>query len=244
MKRKSYVVTAVLVTGLAVGAVVGPELRTTPASAQTLPSTPTSSAAPSGTMWNTFLDKLAGTLNIQRSALDSAITTAGTSTVDEAVQQGSLTQVQADALKARIQAGDIGAFHGGRGGKLGGARMGGVQQAMRDAAANVLGITTIELTTQLRSGQTLAQIAQANGTTEQAVVTAALAAAKIQLDQAVAAGTLTQAQADTVYSALQQHGSNVLLHGGRGHGGRGRWGAPTTPQASPVPSTSSSGTGA
>jgi hypothetical protein len=220
-----------------VGTVVGPELRSTPASAQTLPATPTPTGTSTSNVWNTFLDKLAGTLNIQRSALDSAITTAGTSTVDEAVQQGSLTQAQADALKARIRAGDFGVLRGGRGGKLGGARIAELHEAMRNASAQALGITTDALTTQLRSGQTLAQIAQANGKTEQAVIDAVLAAAKTQLDQAVTAGTLTRAQADNVYAELQQRGSNLLLGGGRGHGGRGRGFAPTSPQASPAPST-------
>jgi hypothetical protein len=62
---------------------------------------------------------------------------------------------------------------------------------MIEAAAQKLGITTTELLTQLRSGQTLTQIAQAKGTTEQAIIDAALAAAKTCLSQAVTNGDLT-----------------------------------------------------
>lgn len=55
----------------------------------------------------------------------------------------------------------------------GSSRLAGVRQAMLTAADTTLGITADELTTQLRSGQTLAQIAQANGRTEQDVIRAA-----------------------------------------------------------------------
>lgn len=230
MQRRSIVVTAALVAGLALGIMFGPALRGSTASAQTQPSAQSTLSTPGGTLWNSFLDKLAAALNIQRSALDSAITSAGNSTADEAVQQGTLTQAQAGALKARIQAGDLGALFGGRGPR-GGPKNDAVRQAMLDAAAQTLGITADELKTQLRGGQTLAQLAQARGTTEQAVASAALAAAKTQLDQQVAAGALTQAQADAIYAQLQQQGSNLFTPRGHGPGNRVRPGAPASPQA-------------
>jgi hypothetical protein len=231
MQRRSIIIAAALVAGLALGIIVGPTVGSSLASAQTQPPAQTQSTAPGGTLRNLFLDKLAAALNIQRSALDSAITSAGSSTADAAVQQGTLTQAQADALKARIQAGDLGALFGGRGGPGGGRQLDGVKQAMLDAAARTLNITTAELQTQLRSGQTLAQLAQAHGTTEQAVISSALAAAKTQLDQAVSGGTLTQTQADAIYAQLQQQGANLLTPRGHGFGGRGGRGAPTNPQA-------------
>lgn len=258
MQRKSFVIMAALVLGLALGVAFRPALVGVSASAQT-PS-PTPSAAPSqaaspaqaqpnatGTaLRDLFLDQLASALGIQRSALDSAITTAGNNTADAAVQQGTLTQAQADTLKQRVQAGDLGSFFGGRGGGRGfggGPQLAGVQQAMLDAAAKALNLTTDELKTQLRSGQTLAQLAQANNTTEQAVTNAALAAAKTQLDQAVANGTLTQAQADAAYAEIQQRGLMLKGPGGHGRGGRGQGGTPTDPAtpstpASPAPSSS------
>jgi len=85
------------------------------------------------------------------------------------VQQGCLTQAQADALKARLAAGDPGALWSGRGGGSKGRRsLGGVQQAMLEAAAQALNLSVSEFRSQLRSGQTLAQLAQANNTTAQA----------------------------------------------------------------------------
>src|SRR5262245_2158614 len=107
MRRRLIVLTAVLGVGLALGIIAGPTVRGSIASAQTQPPGPPQSSTPSATLWGQFLDKLASTLNIQRPALDSAITSAGSSTLDTMVQQGRLTQAQADALKARIQAGDL-----------------------------------------------------------------------------------------------------------------------------------------
>jgi hypothetical protein len=243
MQRRSFVIMAAVVAGLVLGIVFSPAVRGYIARAQTPSPAPTQPASPGDTLWNLFLDNLAEALNIQRSELDSAITSAGTSAADEAVQQGMLTQEQADALKARIRAGEPGLFWGGRGGHggwMGGPFMGSTKQAMLDAAANALSITTDELLAQLRSGQTLDQLAEAHGTTVEAVTDAALAAARTQLDQAVSDGTLTQAQADAIYARLQQQGSQLLLFGGRGrgrhhwHGGRGWPGAPTTPEASTV----------
>ncbi len=245
MQVKTWGIAAAMAVGLGLGIVVGPSLREETASAQTQPPAQTATAVPTkpataNLLRSTFLDQLAAALNIQRSALDSAITSAGTKTADAAVQQGTLTQAQADALKARIQAGDLGALLGGRGGPVlgdgrGAKPLAGVQQALLNAGASALGITTDELRTQLRSGQTLAQLAQSNNTTEQAVISAALAAAKTQLDQAVTAGTLTQAQADAAYAQLQQRGAQLFSLGGRGHGGRGLRSAPVTPQATTTP---------
>ena len=234
MQRKSYVITAALVAGLVLGIIFSPVGGSSTASAQTEP--PAQTASPFDSLRTLFLDKLAAALNIQRSALDSAITSAGTSTVDEAAAQGTLSQAQADDIKARIQAGNIGALWGGHGGRgRGGPRVEGLHEAMFDAAAQTLNITADELRTQLHSGQTLAQLAQAQGTTEVVVTDAALAAAKTKLAEAVTAGTLTQAQADEKYAQLQAAGANILSHGGRGpRGGNRAPGAPVTPEATPT----------
>jgi energy-converting hydrogenase A subunit M len=216
MQRKSIIITMALVLGLALGIIFGPSVRDSIASAQTQTPSQAQAATPGDTLRNLFLDKLAAALNIQRPALNSAITSAGNSTADAAVQQGTLTQAQADALKARIAAGDTGALWGGHGGPggPGGPRLDGVQQAISDATAKALNITTDELKTQLRSRQTLAQLAQAHGTTEQAVITAAVAAAKTPLAQAVTNGTVTQAQADAITARIQA--GDLGLFGGRG----------------------------
>lgn len=235
MRRRSLTMMAAVMAGLTLGVIFAPTLGSSIASAQTQPPA-AQTASPFDSLRTLFLDKLAAALNIQRSALDAAITTAGTSTADEAVTAGTLTQAQADALKADIQAGNLGALWGGHGGRGFGGRgdMLGIRQAMLDAAAKTLTITSDELTTQLSGGQTIAQLAAAHNTTEQAVVDAALAAAKTKLAEAVTAGTITQAQADAQYAHLQQEGADLFSHRGpRGeHGPRpDDSAAPATPAA-------------
>lgn len=241
MRRRSFIITLAMVAGLALGVVAGPALRGAVVSAQTQPQA--QKAGPLAGLRDTFLNKLAAALGIGRPALDSAVKDAASQTADEAVKQGQLSQAQADQLKQRIQQGQFDGFWGGHEGRHGGTALGGVRQAMFDAAAKQLKITPQELMTQLRSGQTLAQLAAAHGTTEQAVVSAATAAAKTQFDAAVKAGQMTQAQADAFYARLQQAGTQIFGHEGRetGERGRGRHGwngqqqsapqAPAAPQA-------------
>ena len=72
------------------------------------------------------------------------------------------------------------------------------------AAAGYLGLSTSQLITKLQSGQTLAQIAQAtSGKSVAGLVAAMTAAQKTELDNAVKAGRLTQAQADSLSAALK-----------------------------------------
>lgn len=221
MNRFRLLTIGLIVLGIVIGIAIAPLFVATPASAQS------TSVSTSTTLWNEFLDQLAATLNIQRATLDSAIQTAGTKTIDNAVQQGTLTQAQGDALKARLQAGDVGVLWGrGRGKGPGKTALVNVRQAMFNAAAQKLGITASDLLIQLRSGQTMAQIAQAKGVAEQDVINAALAAAKTQLSQEVTNGNLTQAQADAIYAQLEQKGSQLFTLRGRGHGW---WLAPVTP---------------
>ncbi|MCS6841743.1 MAG: hypothetical protein NZ699_07570 [Roseiflexus sp.] len=234
MKLARFLTIGAIALGLVLGIAIGPLFSATTASAQSSSQT----TYPGASLWNDFLDQLAAALNIQRATLDSAIQTAGARAIDNAVQQGTLTQAQGNALKARLQAGDIGVLWGrGRGKGPGMQALANVRQAMLDAAAQKLGMTATDLISQLRSGQTLAQIAQSKGVAEQDVINAALAAAKTQLDQAVANGSLTQTQADAIYANLQQKGSLLFTPRGRGFHGRGWWSAPVTPTPSPSSTT-------
>jgi hypothetical protein len=240
MQRRSIIVAAAVVAGLSLGAIVGPSLSGV-ASAQTTPTeTPEPGAGQS--LRELFLDRLAAALGIQRSALDGAIAGAGSDTLDEAVRQGTLTQEQADRIEARLQAGDLGALWGGRGGPGGpggplGAAKGAVHQAMLAAAAGALNTTPEGLLTALRNGDTLAGLASAAGTTQQAVVDAALAAARTALNEAVTAGTLTQEQANATYAQFEQRGADLFAPPGPGgRGGRGfPGGRPATETPAPAP---------
>jgi len=72
------------------------------------------------------------------------------------------------------------------------------------AAADYLGLSTSQLITKLQSGQTLAQIAEAtSGKSVAGLIAAMTAAQKTALENAVKAGRLTQAQADSLSAALK-----------------------------------------
>jgi hypothetical protein len=182
-----------------------------------------------------FIQKLAGNLGVDQAKLEAALKTAGNATVDEALSKQEITKAQADAMKARVQAGDYNFFsRGGPGGKdghdggpnrgpngrgaPGGDRVGGPE--LMDATAKALGLTSEELRTQVQSGKTITEIATAKKVDVKTVQAAVLAAYKTQLEAAVKAGKLTQAQADERLKAAQAN-PNFGLESGRGGPGRG-----------------------
>jgi hypothetical protein len=72
------------------------------------------------------------------------------------------------------------------------------------AAAQYLGIDRSELARDVRSGQTLAQIANAHGKSVSGLQAAMVAAVKMKLDAAVAAGKLTSTREQQVLARVQK----------------------------------------
>ena len=166
----------------------------------------------------------AGQLGISASSLTSALQKAEEDQIDSQVTAGKLTTAQGDAIKAKIAAGTVPlvgvaglgggggrGFGGGPGfgpgfgrgaGGPGGFGHGG--PADLTAAATYLGVTTSVLQTDLEGGQTLAQVATAQGKTVDGLVAALVAAEKTHLDADVAAGKITAAQETTIESTLTQ----------------------------------------
>ncbi|HUQ39969.1 MAG TPA: hypothetical protein VM030_07415 [Acidimicrobiales bacterium] len=92
------------------------------------------------------------------------------------------------------------------------------------AAAKAIGISEADLVTAVKGGQSVAQVAQAHGVTPQAVVDALVAAGKQRLAAAVAAGRITQAQADARGARLAERATRFVNHvrSADDHRGRGR----------------------
>jgi polyhydroxyalkanoate synthesis regulator phasin len=132
-------------------------------------------------------------LGVQPQALNHALRKALENRVDAAVAAGRLTKEQGDALKQRIEAGDVPLFVGP--GIRFGHHIGPFGHGL-DAAASYLGLSVDELRTQLRSGKPVADVARAQGKSGADV--------KQHLDRAVADGRLTQAQADEVLRDVRQ----------------------------------------
>ena len=99
------------------------------------------------------------------------------------VDGGTLTSSQLDAVAAALEAArPMGGGHEGRG--HGGAR-GEKRQEMLTAAADAIGITADELKTAIEGGQTIAQVAEANGKSVQSVIDALVAQATTDLTQRI-----------------------------------------------------------
>jgi hypothetical protein len=130
-------------------------------------------------------------LGVEASELDAALTKALQNQVDAAVADGRLTEEEGAELKERIAAGDVPLVGLGPGGP------GGHGHHVFDlaAAADFLGLTERELRTALHEdGQTLAEVAEAEGKSVDGLVTALVTAARERLDEAVEDGRLTEAQ--------------------------------------------------
>ncbi len=128
------------------------------------------------------------------------------------VADGTITQAQADKVLGAIQAarpakGQRGPGHGG------GQRL--------EAVATALGLTPDEVSTALRGGQTLGQLADREGVSRTEVVDAIMAEVSAHLDAEVASGEHTQAEADAREADIRARTTSGLDQVGPGPGGRG-----------------------
>ncbi len=75
---------------------------------------------------------------------------------------------------------------------------------------DTLGVSKQELRRALQEGATIAELAAAKGVDPKAVEDALVAKATSKLDEAVAAGTITQARADRIEQRLPERASNFV----------------------------------
>jgi hypothetical protein len=200
----------------------------------------------------TFRDTFASELGVSVDGLTEAGKAAANATIDAAVAAGDLDEDRAAALRERIAAHDgtcdgLGPFSRGLGhgfgmgfeqglerglgnGPMGG---GGMRIGGLEAAADALGVDTVDLRAQLAAGASLQEI---SGDTWEDVKAAVLADVQERLDEAVAEG-LDQERADTILEhittwldgggQLDEMGGPAGGMGpgqGRGHGPGGRGG--------------------
>ena len=125
----------------------------------------------------------------------------------------------------------------------------GMHTAVWNALAEKLGLTSAELTTEVNSGKTIAQIADAKGISRADMAAVLESAHKASLTQAVTDGVLTQAQADSMLSQMTgrydwmldnmssaqgqgmmngQRGAGGMMNGQRGTGSCGAYGTNNT----------------
>jgi hypothetical protein len=165
------------------------------------------------------VDDAAQQLGVQPSALSGALKTALSKQVDTAVAAGRLTKDEGDAIKTRIESGELPIFGAGPPHGHFGARG-------LDAAASYLGVTEAQLRSDLEGGKTLADVAQDQGKSVDGLVQALVDDATKKLDAAVSAGRLTQEREQSILSGLKQHITDFVngtheLHGDHGPPGPG-----------------------
>ncbi|HEX3428509.1 MAG TPA: hypothetical protein VHS36_06855, partial [Candidatus Limnocylindrales bacterium] len=185
---KARIAGALIVGGLAGGAILGP-ISTLAASADpsataaaSLATDPSASADPSATT--------TPTVTTAPVATTAPATTAPTGTTAPS------TGTAAPAAGDQDQDG-----HGPGGGR---------NEAVTDTSvvAKAIGISEADLTTALQGGQTVAQVAAAHNVNLQVVIDALVADGQAELDAAVKAGTMTQAQADAEKANLTQRATD------------------------------------
>lgn len=158
-----------------------------------------------------------------------------TDALKKLVDAGTINQSQADAVsQALVAARPEGGPHGpgGPGGPGHGPRGG----ADLTIAAKAIGIDEAALRDALRSGKTIAQVAQDHAVDPQKVIDAIVADIKTHLDADVAAGRITQDQADKRFADVPAHVADLVNgklpprgpHGPGGPGGGPDDAPPTT----------------
>lgn len=162
--------------------------------------TPTPAKPQAGSLWQDWLNRVARILGVTPDRLTEAFKQAGRETVQQAVQEGKLTQEQANRVLQRIDQGHffVGPFFG-KGGP-------GLHFELRrhlDALAGFLGMSTADLANELRSGKSLAQIAQEHGKGRDELKNFLTQQFNQAIDQLVQQGRLTQEQADRAKSRFQ-----------------------------------------
>jgi hypothetical protein len=189
------------------------------------PSSPGSSSsadlADKAAYCETWQKAFADELGVSVDDLLPAAKAATIASIDAAVAAGDLTEERATELKAKVEAFDgngcrffghpfLGGGHGPK------AHFGG---PFLSVAAEALGMEPGELLQALRSGDSLQDVATAQGKDYAAVTDAIHDAAKTKLDAAVADG-MDQARADEILSKLDEAlASGDFPQWGRGHGG-------------------------
>ena len=210
MKKILWIVggSALLVAAIVFGAFfAGPLL----ASAHTGQSNTPAAGTPTSTTTNPYceqyLQDLANRLHVSVSTLQQDKLGAAEDVIAQMVKDGKLTQSQATAIENRLQSHQACTGKGnglfGRGVVLSSLKQ--YLPSVENQVAQGLNLTASQLTTDLKNGQSLNQIATAQHVSSAQLHTIVLNAVQSAVNQAVKDGNLTQAQANAFMTALQQH---------------------------------------
>lgn len=168
------------------------------------------------------LAEIAEAQGMDEEALQTALTEALDTYLEQAVEDGELTQAQADVIRERVDDALPFFLGGPRPGFGAGGALREIFQGERQAIlAATLGITEEELEAALADGQTLREIAKEQGLDADEVRANFEQAVEQRLDAAVEAEEITQAQADALLERLAEF--DPLAEGRGGRPFRGGW---------------------
>lgn len=208
MNRKRLVVLAAslaVVAVLAVGGFATVFAAGTP--------TPTADGSTQTSRAQTFLDRLANNLGITTDKLQQGLKDTANQYVDQALQNGKITQQQADQAKQNIANGNgLDAFTRALGRHD--HRLDMMRQEVWNDIASSLNMTPQDLKSQIQSGQTLEQIIQSKNMTVDQVVSSVVNDVKAKLDPKVTSGAITAQQEQKILDTLQTCLTNLINNGG------------------------------
>ncbi|MGH2494696.1 MAG: hypothetical protein ACRDIV_08315 [Ktedonobacteraceae bacterium] len=157
-----------------------------------------------------YLQDLANRLHVSVSTLQQDKLSAREDVLAQMVKDGKLTQSQVNAIEQRLQS------HQACTGKGNGVERGIVRSSLKQYLPNIenqvaqgLKLTSSQLTADLKNGQSLNQIATAQGVSSAQLHTIVLNAIQSAVNQAVKDGNLTQTQATNFMTALQKHPASL-----------------------------------
>lgn len=156
-------------------------------------------------------------LGVTPEQLSNALKTAMKNRIDEAVDDGRLTQEQGNELKQAIDEQDVPmlgpGFRGGRDLGPGFERKGhfGPHHSGKfEAAAEYLGMTQTALRNALQDGKTLAQVARDRNKPVDGLIDALVAEKRERINDAVEDGDLTRAQANELLQDLRTRVTDMV----------------------------------
>jgi hypothetical protein len=160
-------------------------------------------ATSSSALCSTFMQHFQNDLGKSQSQITSAFQKAIGETLADEVKAGQITQSQADTIKAKLANQTPCTLPALRAPGANKPAIGAYMQQYLAASASALGISQTQLTTDLKSGQSLSQVASAQHVSEADFRTKVIANLKPALDQAVTDKKITSAQEQTIISRLQ-----------------------------------------
>jgi hypothetical protein len=174
------------------------------------------------------LEDAAGRLGVEPDELETALVEAAAARVDASAASGRLTEEQAAELKERIRSGDAGlpglGLRGAPPGPGGPERRGfGHGPRLLEPAADYLGLEEDELRDRLSEGDSLAEVAEAEGKDVDGLVDALVAAARERLDEALEDDRLDESELEEMAERICERVEAIVQGDLPGRGRSGAW---------------------